>query len=1314
MNTFSNIAFISYKREDEKWAVWLQKRLESYRLPSVIRSGQPGLPKYIRPVFRDKTDLGAGILKDELSKELESSKFLIVICSPNSTKSEWINKEVSGFVEAGRSSFIIPFIVDGIPNSGNPESECFPKALQELPPENELLGININEIGREQAFIKVVARILDVKFDLLWDRHRRRLRRRKSVAWALFSLLLLAGLFAYDYTRTKVEYFDSYIDCYGIPHGIFPVNDISPRDRTYKFEYRRIPLGEKGFYSWRLSRVKYVNSAGQTVDRTSEYAYPSMELLYANGTLTEIINKDRYDIPVARHIYTNDYAGNVACIVDFENAEKQEGSLYLSSLARSTESDAENPDTKLKIKRFVYTRDSLGRIIQVTYHSNNSEDLEESAISDAEGIFGERFVLDSLGRVICETYLNADGNIVPNGSGVARKRYTYDRGNNLVKEEYLDVNGNAVYNGRGYASVEAKFDSNGNMTEYRYLSPEGEPCYYSDERIAAVRQKYDKKGNCIEMALFDVGGAPCINKYNWHKMTCMFDKKGNVTEISFTDTSGNACITSDILSTLRYSYDRNNRPVMIETYGADGALCMNGDGVARIMAKYDSNGNLVETAYFDTKGQRCVSTKYGWSKCRTTFNSKRQATGNYYYDAKDNPCFGNAKYASQLLKYDARGNICEVTNYDQSGNLCASEDMGAIMKWSHDDYGNITAESYFDAQSAPMYVGGVCGYRFEYDKRGLQTARYCLDGNGSLVMSADSWAAISRYEYDGRGNMVKESYFDTDSLPCYNRNGIYSMAVHEYDSDNNRIKTSYFDTDSRPMLISEGYSLATFEYDSKRKLTDARYFDSEGRPCYNKNGYHWMKYKYDEKGNEIEYAYYDEYGRPYAKRGLEQKIVKTYDSFGREISIEFIGINGRPVNGTEGYSRREYEYSLNGQIASEAYYDAGGNLVSPRQDVACRTCYKYDERGNLIRSDYYDEQNRLSCKFGCATKIREYDEKNRLAKVVTYDELGALIGGYYGKPVEIYRYNDRNEIESIDLCNSADEGDIYVTMRFAYERGKVVRVGYYDSNGSPAVMLVKEIDAAHPFAEMEMEYNGLGTLKRISYYDENGELYDGEPGYSVAVRTDSIGKGRVVTSSVYDSKGKAVNNKVNNIHRTVVVYNEMGLVSEQSYYDQNGNLAVTPWRWARRFWDYNARGELQKETGYVYVNGEFVIETYGNNVPEKPAVATDIPENESVTILLSVENYGQMYEAGFRNNYRILEWNEWNMYQGLDSFTEAFMKSRNREKRLLLFSEDTGEVTEYSFSSESLNARVMDYNDRSGETFARLSGIYEKWKSENR
>lgn len=34
---YTNIAFISYKREDEAWAKWLQKKLEHYKLPTEIR-----------------------------------------------------------------------------------------------------------------------------------------------------------------------------------------------------------------------------------------------------------------------------------------------------------------------------------------------------------------------------------------------------------------------------------------------------------------------------------------------------------------------------------------------------------------------------------------------------------------------------------------------------------------------------------------------------------------------------------------------------------------------------------------------------------------------------------------------------------------------------------------------------------------------------------------------------------------------------------------------------------------------------------------------------------------------------------------------------------------------------------------------------------------------------------------------------------------------------------------------------------------------------------------------------------------------------
>jgi len=45
-------AFISYKKEDEEWAKWLQHNLEHYKLSSNLNVRR-SLPKEIRPVFKD-------------------------------------------------------------------------------------------------------------------------------------------------------------------------------------------------------------------------------------------------------------------------------------------------------------------------------------------------------------------------------------------------------------------------------------------------------------------------------------------------------------------------------------------------------------------------------------------------------------------------------------------------------------------------------------------------------------------------------------------------------------------------------------------------------------------------------------------------------------------------------------------------------------------------------------------------------------------------------------------------------------------------------------------------------------------------------------------------------------------------------------------------------------------------------------------------------------------------------------------------------------------------------------------------------------
>lgn len=169
-------AFISYNREDEEWAKWFQHKLENYHMPATLQ-GRADLPKEFCPVFRDIDEFKAGNLSVQIYDALATSAFLVVICSPNAAKSEWVNKEIMDFIEIGKEKGInnleriFPFIVEG--KRMDPDLEFFPKVLRDLPIEKEILGGNVNESGREKAFVKVLAGMLNVGFDELWGRYER-------------------------------------------------------------------------------------------------------------------------------------------------------------------------------------------------------------------------------------------------------------------------------------------------------------------------------------------------------------------------------------------------------------------------------------------------------------------------------------------------------------------------------------------------------------------------------------------------------------------------------------------------------------------------------------------------------------------------------------------------------------------------------------------------------------------------------------------------------------------------------------------------------------------------------------------------------------------------------------------------------------------------------------------------------------------------------------------------------------------------------------------------------------------------------------
>lgn len=208
--SFKYYAFISYNSKDTEWGKRVQKKLEHYRMPATLCSEHGWSRTPIKPVFFAPTDIQPGGLTEELQERLKASRNLIVICSPNSAKSEWVGKEIEFFHQLGRTKQIHFFIVDGMPHSGNPDTECFNPIVDTLGLP-EILGANIHEriyrwpwMNKERAYVQLISKLLGVEFDAIWQRHKRQLVQR-MILWAIGIIAVVSALTGIWLTNQPVD-----------------------------------------------------------------------------------------------------------------------------------------------------------------------------------------------------------------------------------------------------------------------------------------------------------------------------------------------------------------------------------------------------------------------------------------------------------------------------------------------------------------------------------------------------------------------------------------------------------------------------------------------------------------------------------------------------------------------------------------------------------------------------------------------------------------------------------------------------------------------------------------------------------------------------------------------------------------------------------------------------------------------------------------------------------------------------------------------------------------------------------------------------
>jgi tetratricopeptide (TPR) repeat protein len=240
-------AFISYNSADREVARRLQRALESYSIPKALRGRTTAfgvVGERIGKVCRDRTDFKSGeSLNAALVEALDESSSLVVICSPDSARSKWVNAEVEHFQKTGRAARIFPLIVRT--DESRVVVNSYPPALRRTDGD-EAIAADLQETGDgwHDGVLKILASILDVDFDALRQRALEAARRRARLAYgvaggmaALAAFAVAASVIAVDQRNRALQNFEESIRI--AARSASRINEVAertevPRDLIYK------------------------------------------------------------------------------------------------------------------------------------------------------------------------------------------------------------------------------------------------------------------------------------------------------------------------------------------------------------------------------------------------------------------------------------------------------------------------------------------------------------------------------------------------------------------------------------------------------------------------------------------------------------------------------------------------------------------------------------------------------------------------------------------------------------------------------------------------------------------------------------------------------------------------------------------------------------------------------------------------------------------------------------------------------------------------------------------------------------------------
>lgn len=1193
--TFSYFAFISYSSKDVSFANKLQRYIESFKLPVAISQRYPRSPRELKPIFRDRTDLEQGNLGDMLMRGLSSAKYLLVICSENSAKpnrfgKRYVDMEVNSFIAlnpAINKSRVIPIIYRESLQT-MPEA-CIPPAISE----HGLEGIDILQEGIARTLNHVVANMVEVDTDTLWQ-YRQKKRNKKLISALTLTILIISGLslggicagiiaiittvllmltgvgMVKNYCGTRIILYDRMMEEHNLPIGIRELTkqEATTRKRHYRFYYK----------GYRLRKIECCNAQGTLIHQNrpgySHDEVARIELFYDDkGAIVRQVWSDERGIAIRD--------------VQFETSEGHDTILFRHPYNPIPATHRKVTDGKnTSVTAYNITRNAAGHITEIRYYNHLNQ-----ACPDTDGTWGRRYVIDIDKSIITARYcLDESGNIMRNHQGIAGRLYEYNEEGLMTSYTNIDEQGQPVYEKAGYARLQCRYNEQGHCIEVSYHKPDG-TLVLNQDLVAMQKISCNKHGYTTEESYYNDKHQISANKFGYAQCRYQHDDEGRIRTISYYDEQGKPCRHADCYHREERVSDTQGHIIQKSYYDEANKPCFARGGMHRSIRKYDKRGNIESELYQDTEGKPCYH-NLGFHKIQYEYDDCQNLTCESYYDTNLLPCYNADSVAKTERQYDSHNNCIQETYYSTDNKPCINSRIGisacykifnsrhelieehykgttglpilnheavSSKKWEHDARIRKVSVSYSDPcnRHGVKHEKWLCNlngqtirlsqifrfkdsvinkdsmyYTWQYDESGtllMHTLQGKIEGTPLFDLNKKH---LTHCEYDEHRNLIRQWFSNEDGPPIYNAN------VNE---------------EGTPIYNAEGIAEWRFEYDRYGRKIAESYYNEEGSPILTPKGYARMEIDYDEHGFICQQKYFDEKALPCTITDGYALIKLQYSPNERLTDISYHNELGQPVL-IDGYSQIKLSYYPSGHLRECRFLNPQGEAaLSESMGIAIYQC-EYDSQGRKIRERYLDKNEQACLQSSLAVSCIEwgYNSNGQHETVCFKNQQEEPCSCRYGYAKRTTRY-----ISSISM-----EGHIESEV-------------YEDAWGRTCMQA--EHFEYRPAIQISAELHPLSILETLIPAALPGNLSPYRPGYRYTIHRYNS-KGKLTETNSMNELGDICCPSFSDIAKTTYKYDKLGNLLEEMHYDEKGQLCQNADGYAQKKCSYDSNGNLTEET----------------------------------------------------------------------------------------------------------------------------------------